>query len=164
MGDKPLVYLHPGRYHGIGFGRRCPLSRLRPLHHPKKAVLEAEAVTEKQVEEAKKRRERAELTLRKAASESQEYGIRSDGQAKLVSALTAKLLEGDASAEESAALEKNAPDRRNIKEQRQWVSLAIGACLTMAEEISKERARLEREAEELERNKTQQDSPEKKMG
>ena len=128
----------------------------------RKAVLEAEAVTEKQVEEAKKRRERAELTLRKAASESQEYGIRSDGQAKLVSALTAKLLEGDASAEESAALEKNAPDRRNIKEQRQWVSLAIGACLTMAEEISKERARLEREAEELERNKTQQDSLRKK--
>lgn len=141
-------------------GAPCPVCG--SLHHPKKAVLEAEAVTEKQVEEAKKRRERAELTLRKAASESQEYGIRSDGQAKLVSALTAKLLEGDASAEESAALEKNAPDRRNIKEQRQWVSLAIGACLTMAEEISKERARLEREAEELERNKTQQDSLRKK--
>ena len=32
----------------------------------------------------------------------------------------------------------------------------------MAEEISKERARLEREAEELERNKTQQDSLRKK--
>ena len=42
------------------------------------------------------------------------------------------------------------------------MSLAIGACLTMAEEISKERARLEREAEELERNKTQQDSLRKK--
>ena len=39
-------------------------------------------------------------TTESKASESQEYGIRSDGQAKLVSALTAKLLEGDASAEE----------------------------------------------------------------
>lgn len=124
-------------------GGPCPVCG--SLHHPKKAVLTAEDVTERQVEEAKKRREAADRSLRKAAEESQKCLVRTEEKEQQVKEQEKKLK----LFEEWAA----GPGNRAPEERTERVRLETETCLARERELSTAGIKLERDVKTLEENR-----------
>ncbi len=124
-------------------GLPCPVCG--SLHHPKKAVLTAEDVTEGQVEEARQRREKADRFLRKAAEESQKCLVRTEEKEQQVREQEKKLFEEDRSAGAGV---------HEPKERGERVRLEIETCLAGARELSAAVMKFETDVRALEENRS----------
>lgn len=123
-------------------GTPCPVCG--SLHHPQKAVLTAEDVTERQVEESRRKREEADRSLRRAAEESQKCLIRMEEKELQVRAQEKKLFDED----RSDGSGSYAPEERAER-----VRLEMETCLAGARELSTAGKKLEQDVRALEENR-----------
>ena len=124
-------------------GLPCPVCG--SLHHPQKAVLRAGDVTERQVEESRRKRENADRSLRKAAEESQKCLVRTEEKERQVTEQVKRLFEegGDFGNEEHAP-----------EERMERVRLEIETCLKRAQELQSAGAKFEQDVRRMEENRS----------
>lgn len=132
-------------------GMPCPVCG--SLHHPEKAVVKLEDVTEQQVNDALERREQADRALREAAARSQECLIRLEEQERQVMEQELRLqLQPKLKPKPEPKLQ---PKLEQV-ERTATVLLEIESCLFRLKETGSRKRELEQEVSLLSANRKQQ--------
>lgn len=141
---------------GLMEGDPCPVCG--SLHHPSKAVIKREDVTEQQVNEAREKREEADRAYREAAAGSQECLIRLEEQERQVTEQESGLFKesGAPQPEADGATGQNPSPELKQEERKKRVLLEMETCLSLAKETAVKKRELERLVTLLEENRRKQ--------